>query len=114
MQVLQINMFTEKVYMFVWIICAVVGAVTAVNFLGWVWKALSPQSRYRFVDKYLRMGRRWATRAGPGKPARTSALPADKEGERAVDYVPLSQVIRFVDKTLRVPSEFLQTFSFIT
>lgn len=110
--VLQINMFTEKVYMLVWLICAIMAVFTLLDLVGWIWLSWMPQSRYRFVDKYLRLGRRLALLRpdSPLSAARKKAQEAgvgDSDYDFPADYVPFSKVITFVDKTVRHDGVFI-------
>ncbi|KAJ1362745.1 hypothetical protein KIN20_022410 [Parelaphostrongylus tenuis] len=53
--VLMINMFNEKVYLFIWFWLLGVGVYTAGNFIYWCLQLLSDQKRINFVGTYLKL-----------------------------------------------------------
>ncbi|KAL5006065.1 hypothetical protein ScPMuIL_017223 [Solemya velum] len=53
--VLPINLFNEKIFIFLWFWFLVVAIITASNFLLWLWRSLFRENRVKFVKKYLRI-----------------------------------------------------------
>ncbi|CAD6194791.1 unnamed protein product [Caenorhabditis auriculariae] len=53
--VLMINMFNEKVYLFLWFWLLMVALATLVNLLQWTVRLTSPSIRRKFVSTYLRV-----------------------------------------------------------
>ncbi|CAD6190507.1 unnamed protein product [Caenorhabditis auriculariae] len=52
--VLMINMFTEKIYVFFWFWFLLVGVITTLSLVYWIFALASKSSRRQFVSKYLR------------------------------------------------------------
>jgi hypothetical protein len=51
--VLPLNMYNEKIFVFLWILCAVVAIVTSASLLLWIWRLLIPRNRIAYVQKFL-------------------------------------------------------------
>lgn len=51
--VLPINMFNEKMFLFLWFWCTMVSALTAASFAHWMFLCLLPSQSLRFIRKYL-------------------------------------------------------------
>lgn len=54
--VLMINMFNEKIYLFLWVWLCFIGVCTSINFVYWMFTLVPSYCRYRFIHKYLRIG----------------------------------------------------------
>ncbi|XP_055870589.1 innexin unc-9-like [Biomphalaria glabrata] len=54
--VLPINLFNEKIFIFLWFWYLLVSAVTVFNYLAWLYQILLGGNRYRYVKKYLKLG----------------------------------------------------------
>ncbi|KAH9514826.1 Innexin unc-7 [Bulinus truncatus] len=54
--VLPINLFNEKIFIFLWFWYLFVAVVTAANYLSWLYHILFGSNRYRYVKKYLKLG----------------------------------------------------------
>ncbi|KJH43341.1 Innexin [Dictyocaulus viviparus] len=53
--VLVVNMLTEKIFIFLWIWLCVLGLITVMNLLFWLFALASTHCRQRFVSKHLDM-----------------------------------------------------------
>ncbi|KFD66785.1 hypothetical protein M514_02287 [Trichuris suis] len=53
--VLMINMFNEKIYLFLWWWFLVVSIVTVLNFFYWIAVTISQRSQFHFISRYLRV-----------------------------------------------------------
>ena len=53
--VLPINLFNEKIFIFLWFWYCLVAVMTAGNFLFWLWRALFRFNRAAYIKKYLRI-----------------------------------------------------------
>lgn len=53
--VLPINLFNEKIFIFIWFWMALVAALTCINFLSWLYHIVIRENRSRFVRKYLKI-----------------------------------------------------------
>ncbi len=53
--VLPINLFNEKIYIFIWFWMVFVAAATCFSFLRWLWLISFRYSRIRYVRKHLKM-----------------------------------------------------------
>lgn len=62
--VLMLNMFNEKIYIFLWFWMLVVGIITVLNLFYWLWTTLFPAARYSHVSRYLRLSRGFDERDG--------------------------------------------------
>ncbi|XP_045180930.2 innexin unc-9-like [Mercenaria mercenaria] len=56
--VLPINLFNEKVYLFLWFWCLLVALLSFYNLLKWVYLTILKRNNYEFVKKYLKIGGR--------------------------------------------------------
>ncbi len=52
---LPINLYTEKIYMFLWFWMVFVAVCTAISFCTWLGRVLSPGDRITYVKNHLRM-----------------------------------------------------------
>lgn len=59
--VLPINLWNEKIFLFLWYWLVLVSTITCLNFIVWVYKALFRKSRESFVKKYLKCSSRYVT-----------------------------------------------------
>jgi len=53
--VLPINLFNEKIFIFLWFWFVVVAAVTCGNFLFWIWRVIVKHNRVAYVKKFLKV-----------------------------------------------------------
>ena len=53
--VLPVNLFNEKIFLFIWFWMVMVAAVTCVNFLAWVSRCLFRMDQIRYVKKHLKL-----------------------------------------------------------
>lgn len=53
--VLPINLFNEKIFIFIWFFLFFVATMTFINYASWLYYVLFKQNRPRFVRKYLRI-----------------------------------------------------------
>ncbi|XP_048772745.1 innexin unc-9-like [Ostrea edulis] len=53
--VLPINLFNEKIFIFLWFWFVLVAIVTCGNFLFWVWRVLVKQNRVAYIKKFLKV-----------------------------------------------------------
>ncbi|XP_064597843.1 innexin unc-9-like isoform X3 [Liolophura sinensis] len=53
--VLPINLFNEKIFIFIWFWIVFVSVVTCANFIFWIYRIIFRQNRARYVKKYLRL-----------------------------------------------------------
>ncbi|KAL5006164.1 hypothetical protein ScPMuIL_017322 [Solemya velum] len=53
--VLPINLFNEKIFIFMWFWFVFVACLTCGNFLFWIWRVLFRQNRPRYVKKFLKI-----------------------------------------------------------
>ncbi|KAI0232467.1 Innexin unc-9, partial [Lamellibrachia satsuma] len=51
--VLPINLFNEKIYIFLWFWMVFVAAATCLSFLRWIWVLAFRYSRVRYIRKHL-------------------------------------------------------------
>jgi hypothetical protein len=61
--VLPINLFNEKIYLFLWFWMVMVAAVTCFSFLTWLLRTAIQTDRYRYIKKHLRLMNKWPTTA---------------------------------------------------
>ncbi|KAL4239890.1 hypothetical protein ACF0H5_000690 [Mactra antiquata] len=59
--VLPINLWNEKIFLFLWYWLVLVSAATGLSFITWIWKSLFRKSRETFVKKYLKCSSRIQT-----------------------------------------------------
>ena len=52
---LPINLFNEKIFIFLWFWFVVVAAVTCGNFLFWIWRVIVKRNRVAYVKKFLKV-----------------------------------------------------------
>lgn len=56
--VLSINLFNDKIFIFLWFLLVFVFTVTLLNMIQWLWRSLCPANRVNFIKKLLKiMGR---------------------------------------------------------
>ncbi|XP_062574874.1 innexin unc-9-like [Saccostrea cucullata] len=53
--VLPINLFNEKIFIFLWFWFVVVAVITCGNFLFWIWRVLVKQNRVAYIKKFLKV-----------------------------------------------------------
>ena len=53
--VLPINLFNEKIYLFIWFWMVFVAAMSCISFLTWLLRSLFRIDRYRYIKKHLRL-----------------------------------------------------------
>lgn len=53
--VLPINLFNEKIFIFIWFWLVLVSFATCGNFLFWVYRVVFRQNRVKYVKKYLKI-----------------------------------------------------------
>ncbi|PVD39057.1 hypothetical protein C0Q70_01685 [Pomacea canaliculata] len=63
--VLPINLFNEKIYIFLWFWLVFVSMLTCYSFTSWLWHMVFPTSRVHYVRKFLKIMDRLGT--GPDK-----------------------------------------------
>ncbi|CAG5136836.1 unnamed protein product [Candidula unifasciata] len=63
--VLPINLFNEKIYIFLWFWLVFVAVVTCYSFLSWLWHMMFPSSRTHYIRKFLKIMDRISS--GPDK-----------------------------------------------
>ncbi|XP_071103534.1 innexin unc-9-like isoform X4 [Haliotis cracherodii] len=63
--VLPINLFNEKIYIFMWFWLVFVSILTCYSFVSWLWHMVFPTSRMQYVKKFLKIMDRLGT--GPDK-----------------------------------------------
>lgn len=54
--VLPINLFNEKIFIFLWFWYLLVAILTIGNYLSWLYQVLLGSNRYHYVKKYLKIG----------------------------------------------------------
>lgn len=63
--VLPINLFNEKIYIFLWFWLVFVSMVTCYSFVSWLWHMLFPATRIQYIRKFLKIMERVS--GGPDK-----------------------------------------------
>ncbi|OWF53666.1 Innexin unc-9 [Mizuhopecten yessoensis] len=63
--VLPINLFNEKIYIFMWFWLVFVAIVTCYSFANWIWHMMFPTTRIQYVRKFLKLMDRLGT--GPDR-----------------------------------------------
>lgn len=63
--VLPINLFNEKIYIFLWFWLVFVSLLTSYSFTSWLWNMVFPTSRVHYIRKFLKIMDRLGT--GPDK-----------------------------------------------
>ena len=53
--VLPINLFNEKIYIFMWFWLVLVAILTCYSFMSWFWRMVFPSSRIHYVTKFLKI-----------------------------------------------------------
>lgn len=53
--VLPINLFNEKIFVFLWFWFVLVAVITGVDIISWMYRILFPQKKAQFIRKYLKM-----------------------------------------------------------
>jgi len=57
--VLPLNLFNEKIFLFIWFWYVFVAIVTIGNVILWTWRTLFQRNRVSFVKKYLKLRGRY-------------------------------------------------------
>lgn len=53
--VLPINLFNEKIFIFIWFWLFLIGVLTCCNYVSWLYHIIFKQNRVKYIKKYLRM-----------------------------------------------------------
>lgn len=53
--VLPINLFNEKIFIFIWFWLVLISAATSGNFLFWIYRVVFRQNRLKYIKKYLKI-----------------------------------------------------------
>ncbi|XP_029655089.1 innexin unc-7-like [Octopus sinensis] len=59
--VLPINLFNEKIFIFIWFWLVITAILTCINFVLWFFALMLPLSRYRFIKKHLRLAGKYSS-----------------------------------------------------
>ncbi|XP_062574903.1 innexin unc-9-like [Saccostrea cucullata] len=51
--VLPLNMYNEKIFVFLWFLCGVVSFLTCTSLLIWIWRLAIPRNRIAYIKKFL-------------------------------------------------------------
>jgi hypothetical protein len=70
--VLMVNMFNEKIYLFLWWWFVLVAVLTLLNAVWWIYVSLLRHNRIRFVDRYIRTIE--SIRSDTRRPVRTQTV----------------------------------------
>ncbi|VDP26853.1 unnamed protein product [Soboliphyme baturini] len=62
--VLMINMFNEKIYLFLWWWFLIIAILTCINFFYWLFVSISRSSQQEFVARYLRVSENFSDKPG--------------------------------------------------